>query len=373
MIGHVSPRAFWAALLVWTLIVCLATPAWASGAVYSVVVKGTSAEHEIEAYQIFGGSVSTTNALSFKLDRPSWGSGISAEGQKALGDAAEVYAGIQDSSAFAQMLVDQGWLVPEAATKGAYNSDTACYVVHHLEPGYYLIKDGSGTNSEQPGFAYIPYLTTVAGNVDVDAQAEAPRLIKQFYTDAHAVGRPDLTAAPGTGLTAKLTATLPQNFSTYEAYALEFSDTVSPGLVLDPASIKVQLGTVLLDEGTYTVDYASNGTLSIRIPSVQEQPGAAAGAALTVSYALTCGDANETIPTTATLTYSNNPNPGGASSYGVTAPVQASVTVQAAEPAQASPSSNQTAHPRGRAVALGGACVLAIAVVVGVITRKHEA
>lgn len=75
---------------------------------------------------------------------------------------------------------------------------------------------------------------------------------------------------------------------------------------------------------------------------------------------------------TTTLTYSNNPNPGGASSLGTTAPVQASVTAQAAEPVQASPSTSQPAHPHGLAVALSGACVLAIAAVVGVVTRKHE-
>lgn len=91
---------------------------------------------------------------------------------------------------------------------------------------------------------------------------------------------------------------------------------------------------------------------------------------------MTCENIQDTTPTHAILTYSNDPNPGGSNSRGTTAPATASLTVR--EPSEPVPGSVTTANdaptvPRGILVAALGACVLTVAAVVGVVTRKHEA
>ena len=153
---------------------CAPSYSWAVPGIYTVVVQGTSGEHSLEAYQVFSGSVSTNSALVFQLSNPHWGSGVSAAAQEALGSATEQFARADADSAaaraFAEELVGSGWLDPAAAIRGVYNNDTGCYILHHLEPGWYLIKDTDNADAAQEGFAFIPYLTAVAGNIDVNAQ-----------------------------------------------------------------------------------------------------------------------------------------------------------------------------------------------------------
>ena len=365
----------WALALACVCALWFAVPAWGSGSVYSIVVKGTSGEHTLEAYQLFGGTVSSTSTLSFELTHPVWGSGLAASGQEALGSPDEAYsAAISDPAAFAQTVVANGWLVPQAAVRSAYNSDTASFVIHHLEPGFYLIADSAATDPNQPGFAYIPYLTVVAGNVDIDAQAEAPRLIKQFYGGDQAIGLPAITVAPQTVLTARLTVTLPQNLTAYESYPLVCTDTLPPGAAIDRASLSVAIDGTSVDPNDYEAACGEDGTLTVAMGDARLL-GARNDSVVTISYELSSSASAQIATVPAVLTYANDPNPGGLLSQGTTAPAEATLTVQVTpDPAEKPPTvAGHPAVPHGVLVAGLGALVLAIAAVVGVITRKHDA
>lgn len=374
-----------ACALAYVLCACLCTPprSWAASDTYTVVVQGTSGEHSLEAYQVFSGSVSTNSALVFQLSNPGWGSGVSAAGQEALGSATEQFAWVDadpaTARAFAEELVSSGWLDPTAAVRGVYNNDTGCYILHHLEPGWYLIKDADtdDAGATQEEFAFIPYLTAVAGNVDINAQATAPLLVKKFFEPQGSVGRTDVTVTPSSTITVELAATLPPNLEAYNSYELVFSDELPPGASIDDTSIALAIGQEALASDDYTVQLTPAGALVVALADLQTLKAAPGnGDTVRLTYQMTCENTQDAMPTQAALTYSNNPNPGGSSSRGTTAPATASLTVReppepAAEPVATTASSAPTV-PCGILVAALGACVLAVAAVVGVVTRKHE-
>ncbi len=361
------------ALASWT---CMPTYSWGAPGTYTVVVQGTSGEHTIEAYQVFGGSVSTDSTLTFRLSRPVWGAGVTAAGQEALGDAAARFSLIDDNPALARELanelVDGGWLDPASAVRGVYNNDTGGYVLHHLEAGCYLIKDAAGTDADQDGFAYIPYLMVIAGNVDANARANAPSLVKKIYGPQASVGRPDVAAAPNDALSVELTATLPINLDDYESYGVAFSDRIPADSAVDLSSVEVTVGGRSLEPSDYTASLESDGSLAVALDDLKLL-GASPQEQVRVDYALTCGDTEGTYEIDASLVYSNDPNPGGETSLGTTAPVASTLTVQV--PVVPEPTitvGGVPAVPHGLLVAVLGACVLAVAAVVGVVTRKHE-
>lgn len=111
------------------------------------------------------------------------------------------------------------------------------------------------------------------------------------------------------------------------------------------------------------------------LQTLQDAPGN--GDTVRLTYHMTCGNAQDATLTHAILTYSNDPNPGGSSSRGTTTPATASLTVrESPEPAAgpvATTANGAPTVPRGILVAALGACVLTVAAVVGVVTRKHEA
>ena len=361
---------------------CAPSYSWAVPGIYTVVVQGTSGEHSLEAYQVFSGSVSTNSALVFQLSNPHWGSGVSAAAQEALGSATEQFARADAdpaaARAFAEELVGSGWLDPAAAIRGVYNNDTGCYILHHLEPGWYLIKDTDNADAAQEGFAFIPYLTAVAGNIDVNAQATAPLLVKKFYEPQGSTGRTDVTVDPNSTITVELAATLPPNLEAYNSYELVFSDELPPGASIDDASIALAVGEKTLAPNDYTAQLAPAGALVVALAdlqTLQDAPGN--GDTVRLTYHMTCGNAQDATLTHAILTYSNDPNPDGSSSRGTTTPATASLTVrESPEPAAgpvAATANDVPSVPRGILVAALGACVLTVAAVVGVVTRKHEA
>ena len=361
---------------------CAPSYSWAVPGTYTVVVQGTSGEHSLEAYQVFSGSVSTNSALVFQLSNPHWGSGVSAAAQEALGSATEQFARADAdpaaARAFAEELVGSGWLDPAAAIRGVYSNDTGCYILHHLEPGWYLIKDADNADAAQEGFAFIPYLTAVAGNVDVNAQATAPLLVKKLYGPQGSTGRTDVTVDPNSTITVELAATLPPNLEAYSSYELVFSDELPPGASIDDASIALAVGEKTLASNDYTAQLTPAGALVVALAdlqTLQDAPGN--GDTVRLTYHMTCGNAQDATLTHAILTYSNDPNPGGSSSRGTTTPATASLTVrESPEPAAgpvATTANGAPTVPRGILVAALGACVLTVAAVVGVVTRKHEA
>lgn len=75
-------------LLALVMALSLITTAFAAGETYSITIKNDAAGHTYEAYQIFAGDLAIKDGVK-TLSNIRWGSGVSAEGQAALGNAAE--------------------------------------------------------------------------------------------------------------------------------------------------------------------------------------------------------------------------------------------------------------------------------------------
>ena len=73
-------------LLALVMALSLITTAFAAGETYSITIKNDAAGHTYEAYQIFAGDLAIKDGVK-TLSNIRWGSGVSAEGQAALGNA----------------------------------------------------------------------------------------------------------------------------------------------------------------------------------------------------------------------------------------------------------------------------------------------
>ena len=115
---------------------------------YSITVENAVAGHTYEAYQIFAGDLSEDGA---KISNIKWGSGISAEGQAALGDAvayAKNLEGVVSNSSEATKTAEtfnQYLAAPAGTVSVPADSANVSYKITGLDAGYYLIKDKDGS------------------------------------------------------------------------------------------------------------------------------------------------------------------------------------------------------------------------------------
>lgn len=392
-------------------------PASAVPLVYSMTVSSAGTEHAYEAYQIFSGSVSTDLSLAYQLNPATlvWGSGVTEAGRQALGDpraAFESASTDEGMRALTETLVDSGYLDESTALGAVYNSDTGRYIFGGLTPGCYLVKDVDGSGAGVVNFAYMPYMLRVVGNVDVEARDDAPALVK-LVANATDVADDSLawnkTAAlqAGDTVAVRLNATLPDGLGDYDIYRLEFVDGIAGYLELEQSSLRVSIDDVAVEnaaaDGGFSVSLGvdavagstlpldgsasdpvpawSGSSLTLACPDVIAL-GATAGSRVTVEYrARVTADPSAqgwSDMGKATLSYSNNPNAGGEQSMGTTSSQLATATLRVeqvgatqAELAAQTKAARQTdGLKRGLSAVLFGAAVLAVAVVVGFVTRK---
>lgn len=351
----------------------------------TITVTGTDAPHDYEAYQVFAGPVYYDLAMTpqFEGKLATWGSGVTAAGAAALGDPLAAWGTLQesgDADAFAQLLVSQGWLDPARAVHGVYNSDVDRYTIGNLEPGYYLVRDAAGSGEEIAGFAAMPYTLCSAGNIDIVARNAAPNaMVLLGNATADPAGALNKTAAAhqGDALALRAVASLPDALPCYDAYALTLSLQLDGLADLDLSSVAVEVGETPATEAfdiAYDADARTLTASCADLHALDAVPGGRV--ALSCAATLTADPAADTWTPLAylTLTYANDPNEGGEASRGQTAPAVATVTLRTEPDAGTQPT--ETARARhtmgaGTLAALFGAAVLAVAVIVGVVTRKQ--
>lgn len=311
--------------------------------------------HTFELYQIFVGDVApvspATNPATATLANITWGTGVTAEGKTALGDAttkAKTLTSATAAKAFADTLVENNYLtgaVEKTAAKGASATWTC------LNPGYYLVidkidtQDGSDTLKNS---AYTAYIMQVVGTVTRNAKLDIPSVEKkvQDTNDSLAATNAANSADYGTGdaqtwkdsadydlgdsIPYMITGTLPANFAEYETYkTYKFTDTLSEGLTPPAAAdVKVTLDTLTGTDIKSLFDVTVTGQkIEVTLKSTadlrtNESPAFTKDSKIIVSYSATLN--NKAVigadgnPNTVDLEYSNNPNKGGEGDKGKT-------------------------------------------------------
>lgn len=298
-------------LLALVMVLGMTISAFADETTYSITINNSAGGHTYEAYQIFTGDLHDG-----VLSNIEWGSGVSGEGQTALGDAAakaETLKTEADAKAFAKEVAP--YLTTAA---GSANTVTdGKYVISGLAAGYYLVKDKDNSLTGE-GVAYTEYIIKVVGNVTTDPKSDVPEVEKKVkdindstddtMTDWQDSADYDI----GDSVPFQLKATLAKNVSAYTTYKVVFHDTLSKGLTYNKDA-KVYIDGEETDGFTVTPTVNADGTTTLKVSCDDVRTlGAGNSSVITVEYTAALndkavigatGNSNEVY-----LEYSNNPN-----------------------------------------------------------------
>lgn len=287
---------------------------------YTVTIKDAPKGHTYEAYQIFSGDLADGVLSNIK-----WGSGVSEDGQTALGDAAEkanTLTNVADAEAFAEEVAP--YLATIAGTVTT-TVDGDC-TIDGLAAGYYLIKDKD--NSLTGDEAYTSYILKVVKDTEATLKSDKPTVEKKVkdindsIADSETEWQDSADYDIGDKVPFQLKATLANNVTSYDTYKFVFHDTLSNGLTYDAGSLKVYVDSNEINTG-YTLEEptVAGGTLTITFADAKAV-GAGNSSVITVEYTATLNDNAVTGSTgntnTVNLEYSNNPNSGGEGDTGTT-------------------------------------------------------
>ena len=319
-------------LLALVLAFALAVPAFAADS-YTITINNSVDGYTYTAYQIFTGDLAEESGKKV-LSNIVWGTGVTSTGQSALlmfgkNTGEEPYA---SAAALAESLTQSNvadfaeeagkYLNTTAGTNSSFATDK--YTISVTAPGYYLIKNTSVPNSgNTTDTTYTNYILEVVADATVEHKGTFPTVDKNIgtvETIETKVNGADYNIGDDVPFT--LTATLPDNLSTYETYKIIFHDTLDAGLTYNTDSAKVYVinnGSATDVKATgYTVT-SSGQTLTVTIGDVKkltDNNGAAiivtAASKIVVEYTAelnvsadigTPGNKN-----TVYLEYSNDPN-----------------------------------------------------------------
>lgn len=328
-----------AVLLSLMMTLMLAVPAFAAGETYSITITNEATGHTYEAYQIFSGELAGDI-----LSNVEWGTGVKGDELLAAlktadsnqygacttaADVAEALAGEKpvpdaaDAEAFAKVAANH--LTTPAGTATAPTDGK--YVISNLPAGYYLVKDQDNSLEGDPD-SYTRYIVQVLGNVEMAPKSDTPSSEKKVkdindsitvsYTDWQDTADYDI----GDSIPFQLKATLPDNYTDYDRYALTFHDTESTGLSFQQNTVKVYIDGELVNNTDYSVvtQDIGNHTFEIRFTDLKtvtaaNETKAGNGSIVTVEYESILNE-NAVIgavgnPNDMHITFSNNPNGTG--------------------------------------------------------------
>lgn len=184
-----------------------------------------------------------------------------------------------------------------------------------LAAGYYLVQNKTVGDHE----AYTNYILKVVKNVTVEPKTSVPSIEKKVKDTNDTTGKTtdwqdSADYDINDDVPFQLTATLPNNFATYDKYYLEFADTLSLGLTYNKDA------KVFLVNGSDETDVTSSFTIaedgsSFKINDLKSISGVTASSKIVVRYTAKL-NSNAVIgsagnPNTVKLIYSNNPNATG--------------------------------------------------------------
>ncbi len=262
---------------------------------YDLSLNGAQTGHTYTAYRIFKGDLSG-NTLSNIV----WGSGVTSEGQAALGNAAAKAEGLKTTADAEALAADVAPYLGTAAGSVTIAEGATSGTITGLEAGYYLVKT---TATSATNDVYTYYIMKVVKDTDATIKADVPTVEKAVN---------DNDANIGDTVEFTLTATMPTNLQGYEKYKVIFHDTLSNGLDFVEGSVKVTVGSN--DKTTAFTVSEKDGVLTISCDDVLAQ-GANASSKIIATYNAildsdaiigTDGNLNEVY-----LEYSNDPNWNG--------------------------------------------------------------
>ncbi|QGX44156.1 isopeptide-forming domain-containing fimbrial protein [Streptococcus equinus] len=290
-----------------TLVAALFTFAGGKALAYDITINnGGSGTYE--SYQIFTGDLSTDETT---LSNIKWGNGITDAGKTALQTKYSASSAAEIAKKLGDKAVDADEFAKEA---GKYLQNAGGLT--GLAAGYYLVQNKTVGDHE----AYTNYILKVVKNVTVEPKTDTPTVEKKVKD----INDSESTTTTGWQDSAdydinddvpfQLTATLPNNFATYDEYYLEFADTLSSGLTYKKDA------KVFLVNGSAETDVTSSFTIaedgsSFKINNLKSISGVTASSKIVVRYtaklnsSAAIGSAGN--PNTVKLIYSNNPNATG--------------------------------------------------------------
>lgn len=292
-----------------TLVAALFTFAGGKALAYDITINnGGSGTYE--SYQIFTGTV-LDNSDEAALGQVQWGNGITDAGKTAL----QTKYSASSAAEIAEKLGDNAVDADEfAKTAGQYLQNAGGLT--GLAAGYYLVQNKTVGDHE----AYTNYILKVVKNVTVEPKTDTPTVEKKVkdINDSESTTTTDWQDSADYDINDdvpfQLTATLPNNFATYDEYYLEFADTLSSGLTYNKDA------KVFLVNGNDETDITSSFTIaedgsSFKINNLKSISGVTASSKIVVRYSAKL-NSNAVIgsagnPNTVKLVYSNNPNAAG--------------------------------------------------------------
>lgn len=252
-------------MLALMMVLALSVTAFAAGP-YTITINNSAADHTYEAYQIFAGDLETANGKTV-LTNITWGSGVTAQGQAALGDAAakaESLTTEEDARAFARAVA------PYLTNPAESTAGNGTYTIANLDSGYYLVKDKDNTLTNADDF-YTAYLMKVVGNMTATPKGDKPSLDKQIKHNES--GEWGVVGDNQIGDTVEFrTITKVPDTAGYTKYDYIIHDTMSAGLTSNVTSsadvtIKVNDTTVLTTE--YYIVTATGNSFSATVDILQ--------------------------------------------------------------------------------------------------------
>lgn len=183
---------------------------------------------------------------------------LSEKGNPSIPDeaTAEEIAAAQDAAkAFAKsfaIVAQENLKNPARPVSSTYDALSDRFTIVVDKPGYYLITDEPGDGTAKRD-TISEHILQVVRNRQVGVKSDAPTSKKEKVSDdgGYEIGEP---------ITYRLIGTLADNFANYtNPYKYIFHDTMSDGLTLDAASVKVEVWSLKADG---TLDAKQNITLT---------------------------------------------------------------------------------------------------------------
>lgn len=260
---------------------------------YTLTLNHAQEGHIYTAYQIFAGDL-----CDGVLSNIVWGTGVTEEGQTALGNAAEKAAAIEnvtDAEEFAEEVAP--YLGTAAGSAKVAEGADSC-AISGLAAGYYLVKT-TQTTAENGVNTY--YIMKIVKDTEANIKADVPKVEKSVD---------DNDANIGDTVTFTLTATMPSTIAGYETYKVVFHDTLSEGLTYTN-NVKVTIDGNDVTQSFVVSEVGADGKFTVSCNDVLTL-GATASSKIVVTYTAVLNEkaviGTEGNPNKVYLEYSNNPN-----------------------------------------------------------------
>lgn len=352
-------KRIFSALLALAMVFSLSVPAFAEGEKHKIYIENPkdptkTDTHTYEVYQIFTGRYNKSGDGFLNLSDICWGQNGKVEDAKkgtsveisvinALEDVAKgnTYTDAQKLEIIKRYVDIKnpiGRVSADEVVDGVIVKDNSL----KIDDGYYLIKDIGNPDidydKEVVEDTFSNYIVASGGDIRISTKKNMPSVVKKVLEINDSSDKPLETEIWKDGadfdyddeISFKLTATLPNNVSTFDSYQLEFHDTMSEGLdYIGDEHVKITLKSATKeaseDNGDKDVtSYFSiatgkdegKTTLTITCDNVKKEGFAASdNSIIEVIYKAKLNE-NANIgsagnPNTVFLKYSNNPHAGG--------------------------------------------------------------